>query len=73
MAVLAADRQAGDEMVEHEVVQHDDARAAAERVDDPAVRVRVVADVVERHVGIRDRPRAAGADDVDVDEPLERR
>ena len=50
MAVAAADRHPGDEVVEHELVQDDDARAPSERVDDPAVRVRVVADVVERDV-----------------------
>ena len=47
----------GDEVVEDEVVQDDDARAPAQRLDDPAVRVRVVADVVER----RRRCRAAAA------------
>ena len=54
--VAAADRQPGDEVMEDEVVQDDDAGPLAQRVDDPAVRVRVVADVVERDVG------AAGAD-----------
>ena len=38
VAVAAADRQAGDEVVEHEVVEDDDAGAAAQRIDDPAVR-----------------------------------
>ena len=47
VAVAAPDREARDEVVEHEVVQDDDARAAAQRVHDPAVRVRVVPDVVE--------------------------
>ncbi len=70
---LPSDRHPGDEVVDDEVVQHDDAGAAAQRVDDPAVRVRVVADVVERDVGVADRPRATGAHDLDVDEPLERR
>ena len=32
-------------------MQDDDAGPLAQRVDDPAVRVRVVADVVERDVG----------------------
>ena len=73
VAVLAADGQAGDEMVEHELVQHDDARPPPQRVDDPAVGVRVVADVVERDVGIRHRPGAPRPHDLDLDEPLERR
>ena len=63
----------GDEVVEDEVVQHDDAGPPAQRVDDPAVRVRIVADVVERDVGVRDGRRAARPHDLDLDEPLERR
>jgi len=51
VAVAPADRQPGDEVVEDEVVQDDDAGTSPERLDDPAVRVRVVADVVEREVG----------------------
>ena len=43
----------GDEVVEDEVVQHDEPRRAAQRVDDPAVRVGVVADVVDAEVGRR--------------------
>src|SRR6266511_3959679 len=50
LAVAAAEREPRHEMVEHELVQHDHARPAAQGVDDPAVRVRVVPDVVERHV-----------------------
>ena len=58
--VAAADREAGDEVVEHEVVQDDDARLLPERVHDPAVRVRVVADVVEPDVDVaRAQPAAA--------------
>ena len=53
--VAPADRHPGDEVVEHEVVEHDDAGRASQGVDDPAVRVRVVADVVER-----DSPCRAG-------------
>ena len=41
----------------------------AQRVDDPAVRVRVVADVVERDVRAAYRPRPSATDDVDL-EPL---
>ena len=50
-AVAAADRDPRDQMVQHELVHDDDAGALPERVDDPAVRVGVVADVVERDVG----------------------
>ena len=59
MPVLAADRDPGDEVVDDEVVQDDDAGPPPQRVDDPAVRVRVVADVVERDVR-GDRPRPPG-------------
>ena len=46
-------------------MQHDDARPLAQRVDDPAVRVRVVADVVERDVGGGRALARLGDDDVD--------
>ena len=67
--VLAPEREARDEVVEHEVVQHDDARLAAQLFDDPAVHLRVVADVVESDVRLphacraarRRRPRAVRA------------
>ena len=52
-------------------MQHDDARALAQRIDDPAVRVRVVADVVERDVG-GGRPLARLGDD-DLDALAQRR
>ena len=61
VAVAPADRQPGDEVVEDELVQDDDARPLAQRVDDPAVRVRVVADVVEREVGAARRARVRRA------------
>ncbi len=69
--VAPADGHARDEVVEDEVVEDDDAWLPAQRVDDPRVRVRVVADVVERDVGAARRTLAAAADDVDV-EPLAR-
>src|SRR5439155_25554375 len=50
-----------------ELVQHDDAGAGAERVDDPAVRLGIVTDVVERDIGPRCPPEAAGAGDLDLD------
>ena len=61
MAVAAADRQPRDQVVEDEVVQDDDAWPLAQRIDDPAVRVGVVADVVEGEVAARRarRPRRA--------------
>ena len=73
VAVLAPDRQPRDEMVDDPVVEDDDTGLPPQGVDDPAVRVRVVADVVERHVRAADRPRPARPHDLDVDEPLERR
>ena len=52
VSVAAADREAGDEVVEDEVVQHDDAGSAAQRLDDPAVRLRIVADVVDAEIDV---------------------
>ena len=49
--VAAADRETGDEMVEDEVVEDDDARCPAQRLDDPAVSVGIVADVVNTEIG----------------------
>ena len=43
----------GDQMVQHELVQDDDAGSLPQRVDDPTVRVGVVADVVEGDIGAR--------------------
>ena len=45
MTVLAADRDAGDEVVEDEVVQHDDARPAAQS---PGLRVVIAGDGPDR-------------------------
>ena len=44
--VLASDGQAGNEVVQHEVMQDDDSGVAAQGLDDPAVGFRIVADVV---------------------------
>ena len=71
--VVAADRQTGDEVVDHEVVQDDDAGTALERIDDPAVRIGIVADVVERDVRVGHGTRASRPHDLDVDQLLERR
>ncbi len=49
--VRAADRDPRDQVVEDEVVEHDRAWLSSKGVDDPAVRIRVVADVVERKIG----------------------
>src|SRR4029077_14263507 len=54
MTVLAADREPGDEMMQEEVMQYDDTRPASQRIDVPAVRLRIVADVKQRNVR-RDR------------------
>jgi hypothetical protein len=61
------------EVVEDELVEHDDARAAAHGLDDPPVRLRVVADVVEGDICLRRTTEAAGARDLDVDPLLKRR
>ena len=60
VTVAPPDRQTGDEVMEDEVVEHDDAGPPPQRLDDPAVRIRVVADVVETASaprGARFRPR----------------
>ena len=70
VAVLAADRQSGDEVMEDEVVEDDHPGPAPQGVHDPAVRLRVVADVVERDVG-GNGPRPAPPHDRDLHEPFE--
>ena len=72
VAVLPPDRQSRDEMVEDEVVQDDHSRPSSQRIDDPAVRFRIVADVVERDVGGHGA-RASAPHDHDLHELLERR
>ena len=69
VAVATADRHPGDEVVDDEVVQDDDTRPPAQRVDDPGVSVGVVADVVERRVGAARSALAPLLDDRHV-EPL---
>ena len=66
--VAAGERQSGDEVVEHELVQDDDAGPRRERLRDPAVGLRVVADVVEREVRggkAAEAPPAARRHDLD--------
>jgi hypothetical protein len=69
-AVLAADREPGDEMVQDEVVQDDDTGPTSQRIDDPAVRLRIVADMKQRNVR-RDRACASAPDNLELDEAAE--
>jgi hypothetical protein len=57
-------------MVQDEVVQDDDTRPPSQRIDDPAVRLRIVADVKQRNVR-RDRARASAPDELEFDEAAE--
>src|SRR6266545_500082 len=57
-------------MVEDEVVQHDDAGLVAKPLDDPAVRLGIVSDVVERDVAVRLLPARSN---VDLHSPPQRR
>ena len=60
VSVATADGHPRHEVVKHEVVEDDDTGLSAERIDDPGVCIRVVSDVVERHVrspGALLRPR----------------
>ena len=50
--IPAGQCQPGDEVVQDEVAQHHDARPLSQRVHDPTVCLRVVAEVVERDVGL---------------------
>ena len=61
-----------DKVMKDELVKDDDAGPAAQRLDDPAVRVRVVPYVVEGDVGLRSAAESAGARDLDVDPLLQR-
>jgi hypothetical protein len=73
MAILASDRETGDEMMQHELMQDDDARTATESIDDPTVRIGVVANVVDGDIGVGDWARATRPNGLDVDELLELR
>ncbi len=63
LLVAASQREPGHEMVKHELVENDEPSPALERIDDPAVRVWVVSNVVERKVGASRRSPPAAADD----------
>src|SRR5438094_3732325 len=71
VAVLPADRQPCDEVVEDEVVEDHHARPSFQSVDDPAVCFRIIADVVERNVG-RNGPRASASHEDDLHELAQR-
>jgi hypothetical protein len=51
-------------------VQDDDTRPTSQRIDDPAVRLRIVADMKQRNVR-RDRACASAPDNVELDEAAE--
>jgi hypothetical protein len=71
LPVSAAEGENGDQPVESDFVQYDEAGTATERVVDPTVPLRVVAELVERDV--RGRMRTIGPREDDVDTPFERR
>jgi hypothetical protein len=71
--VPAADRHAGDEVVEDEVVKDDEPGRSSQRVEDPAVHLGVVADVVDGEVGPTRRPLRAALHHVHLDVRSERR
>ena len=73
VAVPPPDGHSGDEVVEDEVVEDDDTRPLAQRVDDPGMRVRVVPDVVERDIGAARRRLLPPTHDGDVDPLAQRR
>ena len=67
LVVLAAEGQPGDEVVQDEVVQHDDSRTLAQSLNDPPVVIGVVADVIQRQVRASrcTPPRASDHGDLD--------
>src|SRR4030095_8668737 len=67
--VLAPERQPRNKMVQDEVVEHDDAGAAPEPFEDPAVDGRVVTHVIERDVAVRALPTSR---DFDLEAPTKR-
>ena len=71
--VAAPDRQSGHEMVKHEVVEDDDPGRPAQRFDDPAMGIGVVADLVHAEVGSTRRLLRSTLDDDDVAPLPERR
>src|SRR6202008_2669869 len=69
--VAAGKGQTDDEVVEDVVVQDDDTGTAAERLDDPTVCFRVVADVVEGDIRGRCTLEAARPGNGDIDSAFE--
>jgi hypothetical protein len=67
VTVATTDGHARDEVVQDEVVEHDDAWPTPQRVDDPRVRIRVVADVVQADIRAARRALATAPNDLDVD------
>jgi len=70
--VATADRHPRDEVMEDEVVQHDESRRPAQGIHDPPVRVRVVAHVVHAEVDPARRPLATPLHDDDLAPLLQR-
>jgi hypothetical protein len=70
LRVPASKRHPRDEVVEHEVVQNDDARPSSESFDDPRVRIGVVSHVVETDVA---DGGTTACRDLDVEAALQRR
>jgi hypothetical protein len=70
LCIAPPERHAGDQVVKNEVVEDDDPGPPSQRLDDPPVRVRVVAHVVEAHVA---DGSPASRRDFDVEAALERR
>ena len=66
VTVAPPDREPGNEVVEHEVVQDDETRCPPQRLDDPSVRVGIVADVVNAEIDTVRRALAAATDDLDL-------
>src|SRR5437763_14773565 len=64
LGVAATYGQSGDQVVDHEVVQHDRARAAAQRLEDPSMPLRTAGDVADGEVDVPrwDPPLAGDAD-----------
>src|SRR5436190_12409431 len=72
LAIPAADREAGDQVVQDEVVENDEARLPPESVNDPPVGAGVVSDVVDADVD-PPRPRPPPLRDANVKSAVERR
>ena len=67
VGVTPAEGQARNQMVENKVVENDDPAVPPERLDDPAVRFCVVADVIEGDVCAAWRATRSATNDLDVD------